>query len=395
MSWRMKTYRINYFEYFLSLFSITNIYFCFNITRKLKTNTKTFDLNKKNYFYRMQITAYLPIYLLERQKVALEGIGTISLKYFNGFYETETNTLYPPAVHLIFDENVTLNDDFANHISNKLNIEITQAKLQLNDWLQHIKAELNNGNQYILPKIGYLLTKNKKITFESFNDAYFNQSNFGLKPLPNIVLNDDSFSETNKSDLENEVPQPLINVLEPVKVAENLGNILENNYQTDNANTYLQTSPQTAKAQNTLPKKPKQKIDWFWVMAIFIVLLTGLVVCATLIYFPPFKPSDVETSIIQNPSKIDSLANKQTLPDTTLIYHIIVADNLTPLKAQKKLVKLKANGILGTLLTNDSTIYVQLSVGSFLNPDSAQVKLKQTQNKYYPNAYLKTIISVN
>ena len=89
------------------------------------------------------------------------------------------------------------------------------------------------------------------------------------------------------------------------------------------------------------------------------------------------------------------MAAIQNKPDTTLTYEIIVAENLTPLKAQKQLLKLKALGIYGHLITIDSNIIVQISVAKFLQLDSAQAKLKQIQQKYYSKAYLKTTTDIN
>ena len=61
----------------------------------------------------MQISHLLAPYLQLNKKIGLIGIGTLNLKHFNGFLETETNMLYPARVHLIFEETETFNTDFA------------------------------------------------------------------------------------------------------------------------------------------------------------------------------------------------------------------------------------------------------------------------------------------
>ncbi len=371
--------------------------------RLCKTNDKIYT--KKNYFCSMHIPTILTSYLRTHQKIGLTGIGEFSLKKINGFYETQTNTLYPPATHILFEEVEVLDFDFANYISTQQNIAITEAQLQLDSWLLNIKAELISGNTYLLEKIGSLKLNHQKIQFTSFNDAYFNQASFGFKPQQNVVLNANSAISEGKLSPEIKDANPEEYVLEIKKEIivdlknelEFEGKILPKKEVESSKILPISKVPQPETSNmNTPPKPPKQKIDWFWIIAIILVCLTGAIVCATFIYFPPFNSVETtETPIKLANAKADSLAAIQNKPDTTLTYEIIVAENLTPLKAQKQLLKLKSVGIYGHLITNDSNIIVQISVAKFLQLDSAQAKLKQIQQKYYPKAYLKTTTDIN
>lgn len=343
----------------------------------------------------MQITAFLSSHLLLHKYIALKGIGTFSLKHFNGFHENETNTLYPPTVHIIFDEVDVFDTNLAKCISTQKNISTSDAQVELENWLNNIKTNLAHGNNFTLGKLGSLKMQNQKIQFTSFNDAYFNQANFGFKPQNDIVLNDEVFLPFVEEELK-VAEQNLLPVTAHIESEQKPIIELQNSFEERIVTTI--SAPETEPTpQKNIPatKPPKHKTDWFWIIAIFIVCLTGTMVCATFIYFPPFKPVLQDTNTKSHKKTIDSLAAIQTLPDTTITYNIIVAENLTPLKAQKQLLKLKAIGIYGSLLTNDSTIIVQISAATFLQPDSAQTKLKQIQSKYYPKAYLKIIKSIN
>lgn len=353
----------------------------------------------------MKISHLLAPYLQLNKKIGLTGIGTLSLKHFNGFLETETNMLYPARVHLIFEETEILNTNFASYISISQKITITEAQLQLSNWLLNIKAELINGNSYLLEKIGLLKLENQKIQFTSFEDAYFNQASFGFKPQLNIVLNDINFNDEDyiNSDNNFEKTQEI-----EINKEENVVELSINKIEAEPLPLPYPTITSPIKAPNITVSKaetpneviitnaPKQKTDWFWIIAIILVCLTGAIVCATFIYFPPFKPKEItEVPLKLDKTKADSLADITTQPDTTVTYEIIVAENLTPVKAQKQLLKLKAMGIYGHLITNDSNMIVQVSVERFLHIDSAQAKLKQIQQKYYPKAYLKTTTEIN
>lgn len=341
----------------------------------------------------MQITDYLSSYLLLNLKVGLKGLCTITLKSFNGFHESETNTLYPPAVHLIFEENYDLDSDFVKYISAQENINITEANLKLDNWLQNIKSELASGNTYLLKNIGSLTSQNQKIQFTSFESAYFNRVNFGLMPQQNIILENTAFLNIIEEEVKNS-QENLHSKIELIKLEVEALSTTESIVEQIITPNLPKVQPQIiTPIPPQTPKVPKQKKDWFWVIAIIIVCLTGILVCATFIYFPPFKALEV----IENPLKKtdNSLTITQNKPDTTQTYELIVGENLTPLKAQKQLLNLKAAGIYGHLLTNDSNIIVQISVATFLHLDSAQAKLKQIQNKYYPKAYLKTITPTN
>lgn len=326
----------------------------------------------------MQITLYIAPYLLLHQKVGIANLGVFSSKKINGFLETETNILYPPAVHIFFTEAEVLDNDFAQYISIQNNVDLTEAQLQLNNWVQNIKTELANNNTVLIEKIGSLKSQNHQIQFTSLEDAYFNQANFGFKPQQNIDLNsDNSFLNSVEEEEVEEIPLP------PFKAAALQQTIASPN------------QPQTS-TPTTQPNPPKQQIDWFWIVAIILVCFTGAMVCATFIYFPPFKTVEVlEIPLKLDDEKADSLDALQNQPDTTQAYEIIVAENLTTINAQKQLLKLKGLGIYGHLITNDSNMIVQISVAKFLQIDLAQAKLKQIQKNYYPKAYLKTTTDIN
>ncbi|TAH01648.1 MAG: hypothetical protein EAZ15_06970 [Sphingobacteriales bacterium] len=351
----------------------------------------------------MQIASSVASYLLLHQKMGLSSIGTLILKKFRGFLETETKTLYPPMVHVIFEETETLDTNFAQYISAQHLINLQQAQLQLDSWLLNIKAELINGNTFIIENIGSFKLQNQKIQFTSFDDDYFNQASFGLKPLQNIILLDDALlnESTEEQIIIQQNLEPKIETELEVEILRETAAELK--VEAEITPTQMVNKPidepilKTPKPEpnkiNTPQNTPKQKKDWFWIIAIILVCLTGAIVCATFVFFPPFKA--IEIPLKFDNTETDTAAAVTNQPDTTITYEIIVAENLTPLKAQKQLLKLKAMGIYGHLITNDSNIILQISVAKFLQLDSAQTKLKQIQNSNYPKAYLKTTTEIN
>lgn len=349
----------------------------------------------------MQIASSVASYLLLHQKMGLSSIGTLILKKFRGFLETETKTLYPPMVHVIFEETETLDTNFAQYISAQHHINLQQAQLQLDSWLLNIKAELINGNIFIIENIGSFKLQNQKIQFTSFEDDYFNQASFGLKPQQNIILLDEALLNESieeqiiiPQNLEPKIETEVEILKETAAELKVEAEILTTQMVNKPIEAPILKAPKPELNKTNIPQNtPKQKKDWFWIIAIILVCLTGAIVCATFVFFPPFKAIEIPLEFDDN--KTDTLAAVTKQPDTTITYEIIVAENLTPLKAQKQLLKLKAMGIYGHLITNDSNIILQISVAKFLQLDSAQTKLKQIQNSYYPKAYLKTTTEIN
>jgi|GEM_PF-4574800 len=328
----------------------------------------------------MNILPYLAQYLTLHKKVVVSGLGNFSLVRKKGLFVLTDNTFYPPCYEVEFYLKDAECSNLAQYISTQCNINISRAQKYIQNLVEIIQLELENNQNYSVENIGILRAINYKIKLIAQLESYVNNAFFGLKP----VIVESLHNHPITLPIENELP--IAPIIKPII------NRADNN---DFPLTYSLAEQALKTARHNEPyTKSESQFSWFWFFAVIMLVLTSLIIAATLYYFPPFKSEIAELSLHQKqiiPVTIPSKKNKVILPAVySSQFEIIVRENLNQLKAESIIKNLKTSGLKAYILLDSSSQLNQISVAKFYNSDSANAQLKIIQLKYYPNAYLKT-----
>ncbi len=326
----------------------------------------------------MEISPFIIQYLDLYNKAIVSDLGVFNLKRINGFYETESQQLYPPSNIVKFVETETKNDELAIFISKQLNIDLEKAIYYIEKFVRDIRKSLNNQGFYTLNEVGKLNLMNDKIKFEHVESVMLSKNYFGLKPI--------SFNI--KSDESEEFIQEIVPATLNYSLAE-------------------QAIKSVKVEDNTILDS---KGIWFKRSVLFVLIVLSIVF--SFYFFYPLKPysspliqakkiipeinDDTTINISVDNLEESSKANIVLGADTTFYYEIIVIENLKNAKAQRIIKKLIIKGLSETHYINQKdTSYKKISVKKFNNLDSAKKNLSIIQQKFYPKAYIETIKSIN
>lgn len=326
----------------------------------------------------MNVAPHIAQYLMLHQQVTITGLGVFTLNKKSGFFDSLSNTFYPPYNEITLEHTAVSSPHLAQYIGSQYNIEAQEAQQYIQNLANSILLELDNNRSYALENIGTLQYIDKQITLIQQEPNYFNKPFFGL-----LAVKTDGITATNT--------HPTIKPDNTIYTAVALPETTSNN---DFPLTYqlAEQALKTARYQTNYNKSDSQ-IPWFWLFASFIVALTILIIVATLNYFPPFATNHAIKVIHQNVTIPVNTPNKKAkaIVSPPLQFEVIMCENISPTKAQRIVNNLKSKGISAHILLDSMGKLSWVSAATFYNADSAQALLKTIQQKYYSKAYLKTI----
>ena len=232
--------------------------------------------------------------LYEYNSVIVPGLGTFTSKRKPAQIDDNNNTIYPPGKSVEFNERLKLNDGIlVSYIAQTEDLPITAIEEVVNNYVQSLHKQLNNGQTVEIEGIGYL----KKIAnelgvanilFKPLSTTNVDADTFGMTPIDlpsdNPTLNKSKTTsfpvaepiDQNTDELETEV----------IPIPVGLTDVHKTTTQPDPPK-YIQTPPSekqtvsdllASKAQNkpvhTPPppsEKPKRAGFWLWLLPLIII----------------------------------------------------------------------------------------------------------------------------
>jgi nucleoid DNA-binding protein len=134
----------------------------------------------------MDIIFHLREFLQSHKTVGIDGLGTFYKKKSPGKYDVDTHSFLPPSYVLAFGSEVNEPEKFVTFMVETTNVSQESAKLQMNEFVQKIHAQLNAQQEFVLADFGKFTLVNDQIAFTPSESNDFGNEFFGLPSLPEI-----------------------------------------------------------------------------------------------------------------------------------------------------------------------------------------------------------------
>jgi hypothetical protein len=103
----------------------------------------------------MDIAKYIGLYLLKNHFCYLHGLGNLQLRKKPATYNGEALTA--PQYEVTLSPGGSIDDNLANFIATAEQTSISKAANNLRDFISTSRAELQSGNQVVIPAVGYFI----------------------------------------------------------------------------------------------------------------------------------------------------------------------------------------------------------------------------------------------
>jgi nucleoid DNA-binding protein len=111
----------------------------------------------------MDIAKYIGLYLLKNNFCYIHGLGNLELKKRPATYTD--GALNAPSYEVTLSHTGSIDDNLANFIATNEQISISKAANALRDFTTNARAELQAGNEVVIPSIGKFVEMDGRIRF--------------------------------------------------------------------------------------------------------------------------------------------------------------------------------------------------------------------------------------
>ncbi len=115
--------------------------------------------------------------------VIIPGFGGFIANYKSSVINNTNDFFIPPRKHIVFNKNLKENDGLLiNTICRRQNIEYKEAGQQVENYIKHIKNQLNVNKKYFIESIGtFFLDSRNNLTFEADTNVNLYIDAYGLE----------------------------------------------------------------------------------------------------------------------------------------------------------------------------------------------------------------------
>ena len=268
------------------------------------------------------IITYLIKALTEKESVYVNKLGLFSKQYEPA--QIHDGQITPPGYKVVFDPDYDGNGfGFTMFVSQQAGLLITDATMQIDQWVSQLKTALDNNKSISFENFGtFAKNENGEITYDCDRITELNTDYEGLEPVSISIHNEETDQE---EVVENKPEEEVVDSPENNNENEN-----ENENQNENVNEQNEDGDKTeddkADENGESPKKNK----WWIVLVILLVLA---LLAATAYYFKDqlidlyHQYFDQQTEIVtEEPISID----EPTVTETDTTDSILPTDTITP-----------------------------------------------------------------
>ena len=341
----------------------------------------------------MDIGLYIGELLHEQDEVNVAGLGTFMKIRLAGSFDSSSNEFYPPAYQISFKKNKTIDSGLIQYLSLKKNLSNSSAEELIKKFSADILEFLKSADSVEIKPLGFLHKENGKIKLIAADNFGATDNFFGLKPI---------------AELKTEIFLPVKEEIDVVEVNEEI----EEEYE-----------------------EIKKTRSW---ITIFISFLAFLIAVSALFYYNSdfnsfiknkgagiFSSSNtveqavpelidstkissdsiknaldsasiVSDSIRQKTDTAISLANvSESLalsPENEIInYEIITAAFARKSEAEVYIKEISSKGIQAKIVENMPGKMLKISLGTFLDEESAKKELTRIQKDINKDAWIARV----
>lgn len=132
---------------------------------------------------KIEIPKLILDHLLQYGDTSILGLGTLYFSYQSAYLSDDKSKLFPPSNTLHFSDTIEETDGFVAYVANRLNIDVSKALKEIDEYAQDIINNLLNYGQADIPNVGQF-TKGDEEDIE-FTQCHgeVNSDFFGLMPV--------------------------------------------------------------------------------------------------------------------------------------------------------------------------------------------------------------------
>lgn len=360
----------------------------------------------------MDILFHLREFLQNHKTVGIDGLGTFYKKKSPGKYDVDARAFLPPSYALAFGNEVNEPENFVDYIALTTNIDQNSARLQINEFVEKIRTQLVDQQEFALEDFGKFILVHDKVDFLP-SEANFGNEFYGLPTLPEINHPDKEVTKTEEveaapiaqKEIETSISENELNHIHSENKIKFAGKPYTPNYDYDDESDGVMSRPVKILLRTLL-------------IITIIAVAIGLAYFFNPHYFDRIIKSDeVEPIPTTLPMPIDTTnqVNEQLTPDTNIVINTdtttavvkpqptVTESNITTYevigsaeKNQKRIDlvinTMKKRGIEARALQNVPGKLVKISLGSFTDFNLAK-KYQDSLRKKLNNSeiYIQTI----
>jgi len=341
----------------------------------------------------MDIGLYIGELLREQDEINVAGLGTFMKIRLAGSFNSSSNEFFPPAYQISFKEYEISDLSLIQFISVQKNLSYTSAEELIKKFSEGLLELLNNSDSVEILPIGFLHKENGKLTLRPANSFGVDDNFFGLKPVP---------------ELKREIFLPVSEEMPVKKVSEDI----EEEYQ------------EIKKTQS-------------WIILLFSFLAILISVSALFYFNSDFNNfiKNKSTGVFYSKNKVEQIAPElidstkisseliknavdsasivadslQQLTDTAITvdnfsetialcptsevvnYEIIIAAFSIKSEAEVFIKQIGIKGIQAKIVENMPGKMLKISIGTFLDEESAKIDLTRIQKKINKDAWIARV----
>lgn len=357
----------------------------------------------------MELGQYIADLLRGQDEVSVTGLGTFTKIRVAGFFDQNSNVFYPPFYKISFKEGENEDKSLIEYIANKENLNQTSAQEEIKSFASYILNSLQSENSIEIKDLGQFHNKDGILSFEPIDYLESNINAFKLGPVKELNINESSSTLKQK---EQETTSE-IDVL-------------------DASSDVIQETDTTEALEEESQETPKTR-SWVKIFISFIIFLGTLM---ALFYLNPdfnsfvknksaglFNQADStieESEVLVDSTKInadslnlavdsasiiaDSLRQTQdssitadsdtlstSLSDNYPTFEIISAAFTQKSEAETYMKNLSRKGIQSKIVENMPGKMLKISLGTFLDEESAKIELRRIHKEINKEAWIARV----
>lgn len=354
----------------------------------------------------MELGQYIADLLRGQDEVSVTGLGTFTKIRVAGFFDQNSNVFYPPFYKISFKEGENEDTSLIEYIADKENLNQTSAQEEIKSFASHILNSLQSENSIEIKDLGQFHKKDGIISFDY------------LESIVNTLK---------------------LNPVQELKTIESISTLKQEEQETTSkidlveaSNDAIQETDTTEALEEESQETPKTR-SWVKIFIGFIIFLGALM---ALFYLKPdfnsfvknksaglFNQADStieESEVFVDSTKInadslnlavdsasiiaDSLRQTQdssiiagtdtlstSLNNNNPTFEIISAAFTQKSEAEAYMKNLSRKGIQSKIVENMPGKMLKISLGTFLDEESAKIELRRIHKEINKEAWIARV----
>jgi nucleoid DNA-binding protein len=341
----------------------------------------------------MDIGLYIGELLNEQDEVNVTGLGTFVKIRLAGSFDGSSNKFYPPSYKISFTESETSDSALIQYISTQKNLSNSSAEELIKKFSADILELFNSSDSVEIKPLGFLRKENGKLILIPADGFAATDNFFGLKPVSE--LKKEVFIPIKEEMPEAEVIEEIEEEFEEIKKTRSwitlfisflafLIAVAALFYFNSDFNSFIKTKSagifsSTNKVEQALP-------DLIDSTKISSDSIKNAVDSASIV-------SDSTRQIIDTAVKAANVSEKAALtPESEIInYEIITAAFARKSEANVYIKEISSKGIQAKIVENMPGKMLKISLGTFLDEESAKKELTRIQKDINKDAWIARV----